>query len=423
MQYVWQHRLLVQNDLHTTDGRRVVIIDPGLLNTASGPDFFNAKVEIGGHIWAGDVEIHVRASDWHRHHHDSDPAYDSVVLHVVDNDDASIARRNGEVIPQMVMRCEKDFHRSYAALTDRAASDLPCRDWIASLPSIHLTDWVGALAYERAYFKADRMLELLEEYSGNWEEVIYVTLARALGFGTNAEPMERLARSLPLSILRKHADDPTVIEALMFGQAGLLDHAPSDDPYVVTLRREHAFHAAKFGLRPLQPLGWKMSGMRPQGFPYRRIARLAQFVCEDSRFASRLLSTTDVEEIVGWFCRPVSGYWAFHYTFGSRTATEITAMGKPSAYGMVINVVVPLMVAYGIKRGDDRSIERAVDMLQSLPSEKNVITDLFGKAGLKSRDAFTSQALIHLRRMYCEPKRCLFCRIGHRMLAASARRR
>lgn len=424
MQYVWQHRLLVQTDMHTTDGERIVIIDPGRLNTASGPDFFNAKVQIGSRVWAGDVEIHVRATDWHRHGHDADPAYDSVVLHVVDTDDGRISRRNGEMIPQMVMRCRSDFHRSYAALTERADRDLPCHEWIKAMPQLHMTAWMTSLAYERVYYKADRIMELLSEYAGNWEEVGYITLARALGFGLNAEPMERLARALPMHFLRKHADDVTALEGLLLGQAGLLQQSPDiHDPYLITLRREHQFYQAKFSLLPLQPLGWKMSGIRPQSFPYRRIAYLAALIHDDSRFASTLLSLGGIAEAIAFFQRPVEGFWARHYTFGRTLDTPLSGLSRTAAIGMVINVVVPLIMAHGMATGRDERLTQAMEMLQALPSERNVIIDLFTRAGVGCRDAFTSQALIHLRRMYCEPRRCLFCRVGHRMLAATARRR
>lgn len=216
MQYVWQHRLLVQTDLVTVDGRRLSIIDPGRLNTDAGPDFFNAKVKIGEHLWAGDVEVHVRASDWHRHRHDGDKAYDSVVLHVVDRDDAQICRSNGEVIPQMRMSCSPEFHRRYHELVDRADIDLPCAREIRGLSPLHLADWITSLAYERLYSKVDHIENLMRQYAGDWEQTCYVILARALGFSTNSEPMERLAMSLPLHFLRKHSDSDVAIEALMF---------------------------------------------------------------------------------------------------------------------------------------------------------------------------------------------------------------
>ena len=422
MQYVWQHRLLVQTDLVTVDGRRVSVIDPGRLNTDAGPDFFNAKVKIGDNLWVGDVEIHVRASDWHRHRHDGDRAYDSVVLHVVDKDDTQICRSNGEVIPQMRMACSPEFHCRYHELVDRADIDLPCAREIPGLSSPHLTDWLTSLAYERLYAKAGHIEDLLKQYAGDWEQTCYVILARALGFSTNSEPMERLAMSLPLHFLRKHSDSDIAIEALMFGQGGFLEKAPKDDPYVATLDREHRFFAHKFSLKPLQPLGWKMARMRPHNFPHRRIALLARLVASDSRLVSRIIKSEGADALRGIFNEPLTGYWATHFTFGPASERSYECLSRSSTDILLINVAAPLMMAYGTLHGDEELCSRAVDLLHDLPSENNSIVTLFVSAGIGSKDAFTSQALIHLRRNYCQPRKCLYCRLGHRLLAAKAKR-
>lgn len=422
MQYVWQHRLLEQADHVTVDGRKITVIDPGRLNTDAGPDFFNAKIKIGDSIWAGDVEIHVRASDWHRHHHDGDRAYDSVVLHVVDRDDAQICRSNGEVIPQMRMCCSTDFHRRYHDLVDRADIDLPCAPDIPSLTPLHLTDWLTSLAYERLNSKTDRIEELLKTYSGDWEQTCYVILARALGFGTNSDPMERLAMSLPLHFLRKHSDSATSIEALMFGQAGLLESAPKSDPYVEMLDREHRFLAHKFSLHPLQPLGWKMARMRPHNFPHRRIALLARMVSSDSRLVSRILHADGVEALRAVFNEPLTGYWASHFTFGAGSERTFETLSRSSTDILLINVAAPMLMAYGTLHGDDEAGDKAIALLHEIPAESNSIVTLFANAGLGCRDAFTSQALIQLRKNYCLTRKCLYCRLGHRLLARKAKR-
>ncbi|MCI9285120.1 MAG: DUF2851 family protein [Muribaculaceae bacterium] len=423
MQYVWQHRLLLQTDLTTVDGLPVSIIDPGRLNTDSGPDFFNAKIRIGDKLWAGDVEIHVRASDWHRHRHDGNPAYGSVVLHVVDRDDTMITRSNGEVIPQMVMQCAPGFHESYSSLVDRADIDLPCASHIPSMSPLHVADWIASLAYERAYAKAERLTETLHTLAGDWEQALYITLARALGFGKNSEPMERLARSLPLQFLRKHSDSLTAMEALFLGQAGFLDTAPADR-YVEHMRREYAFLSHKFSLHAPQALGWKTGRMRPQNLPYRRVAMLAQTVADDFRMVRRLLDMESPAEAVEYFRRPLKGYWADRMTFGDEpSGRPAESMSKASASVMTINVAVPLFIAYGMAHNDDEYIEKGFGWLHELPAESNSVVSMFTQAGLTCRDAFTSQALIQLRRAYCECRRCLYCRLGHRLLAAKALRR
>lgn len=423
MQYVWQHRLLLHDDMTTVDGKRISVVDPGRLNSDAGPDFFNAKVKIDGNMWVGDVEIHVRASDWHRHKHDGDPAYDSVILHVVDRDDTRICRSNGEVIPQMTMNCDAEFHVRYHQLVDRADIDLPCAPEIPSTSTLHLTDWITSLAYERLHAKADHIAELQKLYTGDWEQTCYVVLARALGFSTNSEPMERLAKSLPLRFLRKHSDSLLAIESLFFGQGGFLDKVPDCDPYVSQLGREHKFLAHKFSLRPLQPLGWKMARMRPHNFPHRRIALLARLVCGDFRLVHRLLAMRSPEEAMAMFNTPLTGYWSTHFTFSPSTERSYETLSRASASSLVINVAVPLMMAYGRAHGDEAMTQKAVDWLQQLPAESNSIVTLFGNAGIRSDSAFVSQALIQLRRNYCEQRKCLFCRLGHRLLATRARRK
>lgn len=419
MQYVWQHRLWPQQELRTVDGRKLRIIDPGRLNTDAGPDFFNAKISIDGCVWAGDIEIHVRASDWHRHGHDGDPAYDSVILHVVDRDDEPIKRRNGETIPQMQMSCTPDFHLRYSALVDRADRDLPCAQTIREMPPVYLSDWLDSLAFERLYDKTDRIGRLLERFGSDWESVAYVVLARCLGFGINGEPFERLALSLPMMFIARHSDSLMSVEALMFGQSGLTDNVEHPDDYTARLIAEYDFMAHKFGLKKPQSLGWKMSRMRPANFPHRRIAILAAIMHRGWRLMSRILEIENVEQATELLSAELTGYWTTHYTFGAASAGAPTSMSRSSVTGLIINAVVPLQHAYAMAHKDTALADRAVELLQSLPPEHNAIVDMFiHAAGLRLSSAFATQSVIQLRRAYCEPRKCLYCRIGHRLLAA-----
>ncbi len=423
MQYIWQHRLWLQADMRTVDGLPVQVIDAGQLNTDSGPDFFNAKIKIGGRMWAGDVEIHVRASDWHRHGHDGNKAYDSVILHVVDRDDTVIRRSNGEAIPQMRMPCSPVFHQSYNRLVDRADRELPCAQRISDIPPIYITDWISTLAYERLHSKATHILELLKRFAGDWESVCYVVVARGLGFGVNGDMFERLALSLPLSFIGKHSDSLPAIEGLLFGQSGLLDAADKSDGYVASLQREYEFLSHKFGLKRPESLIWKMSRMRPANFPHRRIAILAAMLHGGFRMLSRVLDIDNSDRAMELFQPELTGYWLNHYCFGAPTSRRLGSLSRSSVTGLVINVVVPLQFAYATAHGNLALADRSVELLQSLPPEHNTITDMFNHAGIKTDDAFCTQAVIQLRRQYCEQRKCLFCRIGHRMLAAKARRR
>ncbi len=422
MQYLWQHRLWPQQRLHTTDGLPLRIIDPGLLNTNSGPDFFNAKISINGHIWAGDIEIHVKASDWHRHHHDNDPAYDSVILHVVDRDDTAIKRSNGETIPQLCMQCTPEFSRHYNELVTCAHTTLPCANEIAATPPLHITSWLSSLAFERLYDKQQRISDLLQRLNGDWESTCYITIARSLGFSVNSIPFERLALSMPLSVVGKHSDSLQAIEALLFGQSGLLESAPQKDPYVQQLRHEYSFLAHKFSLKPPESLGWKMARMRPPMFPQRRIAVLASMLHGGFRLMSRVLTVTSPEQARALFDVQLPQYWRTRYTFGTSSPHPVTAMSQSSINLLTINAVIPLIHTYGLTHGDTALMDRAVDMLQQLPAEKNSVVELFTRAGIPARDAFATQALIQLRRQYCEQRKCLYCRIGHRLLASKAPR-
>lgn len=422
MQYVWQHRLWVSQSMFTVDGRKVQVIDPGRLNTDAGPDFFNAKVKIDGEMWVGNIEIHVRASDWLRHHHDKDTAYDSVILHVVEKDDMQVHRSNGEIIPQLCMPCSAQFSEQYNRLVGSAASELPCAQEIANLPSIYLTDMISTLGYERLYSKVERIEQLLNRFSGDWNEVCYVLLARSLGFGVNSDAFERLALATPLKFMSKHSDSLTVIESMLFGQSGLLDTAPDDDSYVAILKNEYQFFAQKFGFVKPSSLGWKMARMRPQNFPHRRIAVLAAMIEGGFGYASKMMSAKSVDEVRKLFEVELSGYWTQHSSFKSAGGGSKRGLSESSVSILIINAVIPVIYAYGRLCNDEAACNRAIEMLQSLKPEKNSIVELFMRAGIECKDAFTSQALIQLRREYCETRKCLYCRIGHRMLALRARK-
>lgn len=429
MQYVWQHRLWSAGAMRTDDGRTLSVIDQGRLNTGSGPDFFKASVKVGDQQWVGDIEIHVRASDWHRHHHDGDPAYDSVVLHVVGISDCRIQRSNGEEIPQFTMPCSPDFNQRYSSLVDNRLSALPCGSELASLPSIYKTDWIQALAMERLFAKSDRFLDCLKRCEGDWRQAVYVTTARALGFKTNAQPFERVAYALPLKILLKHRNSPEAVEGMLFGTSGLLDdprHIPASDPatstpesaYIARLQAEYRFMTAKFGLHALASPGWKLGSIRPQNSPYRRLAALSALVREGFTLADRLLNVESPADAHSLFDVELIGFWATHYSPTSPSASAPKVLSKASLDSLTINVVCPILHAYGRVYDDATRRERAVDLLQSIRPEQNYITRQFSNAGLTPRSAFSSQALIQLRTDYCDARKCLYCRFGHRLLAA-----
>ena len=418
MQFVWEHRLGLRSDMRTCDGRPLRVIDQGRLNPDAGPDFFNASVQIGDETWAGNVEIHVRASDWLRHGHQNDRAYDSVILHVVLIDDTQIRRPDGSIIPQVTIRCSPEAATRCNALVGQAARQLPCAPTVRALHPIYVTDWLTALAVERLYRKSDAVLAYVRANGGYWEGAAYVTLARGLGFGLNSEPFEVLAKNVPLNILCKHRDDLTAVEAILFGQAGLIpDPSPDEDPYLTALRREYRFLREKFQLMPL-PLSWKMSKTRPQNFPHRRLAMLCELIHRDFKLMGALTEARTLDDIRALLDISLQGFWVNRYTFADRSSGNSSrALGRRSVDTLVINVAVPLLHARAVERGDLDMMERCVDLLQQLPPEDNSVVRLFADAGIEARDAFTTQALVQLRREYCEKRKCIYCRFGHRMLS------
>lgn len=422
MHYVWLHRLFPAERLKTVDGKRLEIISPGTYNPDSGPDFFNAAIAIDGQTWAGNVEIHIKASDWYNHHHDRDKAYDSVILHVVDTDNMKVKRRDGTVIPQFRMPCSPLLNSDYLNLTKRAPIELPCASTIKTIPQLYVTDWLSALAYERVQQKADRISQERQYADGSWEEAAYMTLARSLGSGKNSDQMERLARLCPLRILRKQADSLTATEAILFGQSGLLPQSTDQSTYAGQLFSEYSFYAAKYGLSPMDSATWRMGRMRPLSLPYRRIALLAALIARRGALLDSILEVRNFERAAKLFSIELSPFWDTHYTFTTPTENLPPVLGKNAIELMMINAVIPLKYAFAVYNGHYEQSTEAVEMLHRIKAESNSIVELFSQAGLRGKSAFTSQALIQLRRQYCEPRKCLYCRIGHRYLAGCALR-
>lgn len=421
MQYVWKHRLWRSEDMVTNTGKKVRVVDPGLLNTDAGPDFFNAKIEIDGHMWVGNVEMHYRATDWKRHHHDSDKAYDCVILHVVAKDDAPVRRTNGELIPQLVLEVSPQFNADYASLVG-ATIEVPCATKIKQVPHLTIVEWVEGLAFERLHGKVERIHQLLDSFNGSWEDVCYVTLARNFGFGINNDAFERLARRTPLRLLGKHSDSVLQIEALLFGQAGMLDaQKPGMDSYYNQLCTEYAFLSNKFQLTPMEKESWKLFRIRPQNFPYRRIAMLAQFIEGGFRMMNRILEAEGEKEMRALFEVELSGYWTKHYTFGKPNERATATLSRSSIDIILINTVAPLLYAYGELTGNYEMTDKAIKLLEDLRAESNSIVSHFVAYGIDCPDALTSQALVQLKREYCDARKCIYCKIGHHLLSKAAR--
>ena len=411
MYYVWSQRLA--GALRTVDGSDIEILHPGLRNLDAGPDFFNAKVRIGGTTWAGNVEMHVRASDWHRHRHHDNPAYDSVILHVVLTADADIRLSDGEPLRTVVMQIPPAVMQRYEELTVGATA-IPCAAHLADVPAIILHDWQTALAVERMLGKAARVRDLIEADLASWPAAFYVILARSLGTGINSDACERLARSLPYAYIQKHIDNRLQVEALLLGQAGWLTQPqPGGGTYYDDLRREYLFLAAKFGLTPLPAAAWRFARMRPQASPQLRVASLAALLCERRNLFDDLMSAPDLATMERLLTVRLPGWWQTHYSLHPDPSPEVgKGLGRATVRSLVINAVVPIMLAYAQWQGDEERSHRAIQMLGELPPESNRYMGEWLAVGVPLRSAFDTQAMLHLYREYCEPRKCMRCRIG-----------
>ncbi len=415
LHYVWKYRLYPE--LVTTTGIPFTVIDPGIHNTHAGPDFFNAKIKIGDKTWAGNVEIHRFASDWYRHEHHLNHAYDSVILHVVEHDDISeVLTKNERKILQSVLVIPDEIRKNYNYLL-HTEKEIPCLERLSEIPEIHLNAWKNALTVERLQNKTKHILQMLELYHGDWEEVFYVLLCRNFGFGINGDAFELLAKSLPLKYIRKHQDNFLQVEALFFGQAGLLEEENSESNYYQLLQEEYRFLRKKFDLRALENHIFKRLRIRPQNFPHVKIAQLAALFYRNEHFFSRMLNINEQKEYYELFTPQVSDFWTEHYHFNSHTVKKERKLGFSALQIILINTVIPILFAYGKRKKNNEFIEKSLYLQETIPAEKNAIITLFQRAGVKVDHAADSQALIQLKREYCEKKECLFCRIGHCLLS------
>lgn len=414
LHYVWKYKLYTATPLITTEGRPVQVIDPGMQNTDAGPDFFNAKIKIDGTLWVGSVEIHDKSSDWLLHHHDTDKAYDCVILHIIGFNDFQPVRTNGNPIPQMLLTVPENILRSIDWLLYREAA-LPCLDHITGIAPLHIACWMEALLSERLERKTHDIFLLLDAYQTDWNEVFYITLTRNFGFGVNNDAFERLAKSLPLRCIQKQRSSHSQIEAMLFGQAGMLKEE-NDDHYYRLLQREYDFLRHKFSLSPMEDFVFKNLRTRPVNFPYLKVAQLAALWVRYDTLFSAILEARSTGEIKKYFRIPPSGYWETHYHFRYASPRKEKTIGENALNILLINTVVPMLFAYGLHNKRPEYCERATRLLESIPPEKNTIVTTFYNAGITVRHAGDSQALIQLKREYCEKKKCLYCRIGFRML-------
>jgi Protein of unknown function (DUF2851) len=414
LHYVWQSQYFDKKDLVTVNGEPVSVFSPGILNHNAGPDFLHARIRIGDMEWVGSVEIHIKASGWRDHKHDQDRAYDNVILHVVWKSDWSVIRTDGSLLPaiELMKRVNEDLILKYTRLLSNLET-IPCSSWYGSVDEIIKHDMMDKTLIQRLELKARAVVDNWHRNNGDWEETLYQIVCGNFGFKVNTEPLQQLARSLPFKIVLKHSENITQMEALLFGQAGFLEY-DYPESYYLLLKREYAILDNKYDLRKtrMSVARWRFLRLRPANFPTLRLAQLASLFCDHPRIFSKTLEASRVNELRSIFAVGQSEFWQHHYRFDLRQETQVPKMGTMSIDNIIINTVVPLLVAYGKVTDDQKWTNRAMTFLAGIPAEQNAITRKWEALGESVTTAFDSQALIELYNKFCQKRRCLNCSIG-----------
>jgi hypothetical protein len=413
--HAWLCRLFNNDQLQTTEGDPLRVIHPGLLNTDAGPDFMNARIRIGETLWAGNVEIHIKASDWKKHRHQHDPSYSNIILHVVFEADEPVTRPDGSNIPVLVLKdkINAEAWRNYQYLLSNKAW-IPCAGRIGEVPGAIIEMQLSRMVTERLERKTQEILNDLRVTRQNWEEVFYRMMARNFGFKVNAVPFEMLARAIPETILARHKSNLLQTESLLFGAAGMLC-GPTDE-YSSRLTEEFSFLKNKFSLKSIDEHLWKFLRLRPANFPTIRIAQFGSLMTKHHHLFSNVLEKNTVSELVSLLSVGVSPYWESHFLFGHPSPSKPKHLGLLSIQNIIVNTIIPFLFLYGNQKRLPQYRERAFYFLEQLPAEKNTIVSSWNDYDVKAETASQSQGLIELKNNYCDAKKCLQCSIGNNLL-------
>lgn len=412
LHHIWQHQLFDRDNIKSQDGQSLEVIKAGEHNTDAGPDFFSAQIKINGTLWVGTVEIHLRASEWNKHGHQHDSAYDNCILHVVYECDDEIFRKNGLEICCLELKDRFSEHawNNYQKLLG-TQSWIACSHRIKEVDRMHVNSWMDRLAVERLERKTLHVFQLLEHNNNDWEETFYQLLCAGFGFQINSLPFTMLARQLPLKLIQKFKDRSSHLEALFFGTAGFLDteHA---DPYIFGLKSDWNHFKNAFSLREMDPYCWKFLRLRPVNFPTIRVAQLSALFSKTDRLFSQIIEMKDLNFGMNIFDLCASSYWDSHFLFGKESEGKKKFLGQKSIENIFINVVVPVLFSYGLRNDSIVHRHRALDFLEQIPPEDNSIIRNWIKEGIVPNSALHTQALLDLKKNHCSEKKCLTCRIG-----------
>ncbi len=414
LHYIWKFQQFATLDLKTSQGESVQVIKTGRHNQNAGPDFLDARIRIGETVWAGNVEIHIAASDWYKHQHDADTAYDNVVLHVVYTNDKEVSTSTGQPIPTLCIKDLFDYQTfRYYKKWIKSARFIPCESTASTVPDIIRISAVQSAAVERLEHKSAFCLDHLYETKGDIEGSFYRILLRSFGLKVNALPFEHLARITPIELVRKNWSESEKLEALFMGQAGFLTDVKNKDPHVQALKNQYDFLKVKYQLTPMPASSWKLFRLRPMNFPQVRLAQVARFYARSKAVSQVIMDYPELERLKDLFdISLVDNFWKTHYTLEKESAPLTKSIGASTVELLVINAVVPFLFALSAYNKSQAYQERAMDLLEQLPPESNSVVTKFRNIGFEAKSALDSQGIIHLKLFECDPKKCLNCRVG-----------
>lgn len=394
LHYIWERCLWAGFAQRTTDGREVEILSVGEHNHDAGPDYSHARIRIDGKEWIGNIEIHISSSDWTKHHHHTDKAYDSVILHVVRVADKPVYNSKGELVPQCELQYPSDQDYlsglfSLAQQMDSATSRIGCAEQLIHEPELLTNGWRRTLLHKRLECKRASIKRLLEITKGSWEHALYISLARNFGFHTNSLPFEQLAINTPLSCLMKHRNSLFQLTAILLGQASLIKEEEKE------LQKEYNFLRIKFGLTPIDPTMWKHARMRPQNSPELRVRQFAQLIYQSENLLSKIIDENGLKELEQLF--------------------NVPQMGKSSIDILLINTVIPYKYAYAMHQNNPVKAEQTAELMESIAPENNVIVRQWRVLGQQIHNAADTQALLHLYQNYCQHHECINCEVGYKI--------
>ncbi|MFM7015649.1 MAG: DUF2851 family protein [Bacteroidota bacterium] len=417
LHFIWKEQLFNTSNLKTCEGSAISIIDKGHYNHHSGPDFFNCQIKLDHLLWVGNVEIHLRSSDWYRHKHQEDIAYDNVILHVVLENDMEVYRSNGTTIPTLSLKDKfyKESYLRYERFFNSGTLMYPCIQNLSKVPKKIIEDTLSKNLENRILKNTSTIKDQLVITNNHWEEAFYHLLAKAFGFKVNAVPLQLLAETIPYTIIERESNDIFKIESLLFGVAGLLNTIEAS-PYLSKLKTEFKHQQKKYSLDALHPSIWKFGKLRPSNFPTIRISQLSMLLYKQKRLFKRCIHSNTIEDVKKLLITEASDYWATHYHFEKSTQPIVKHLGEESINGIIINCIVPFCYAYGLQIGNHEIQRKAHEWLKQLPAEKNKFTKLWNNASVQFINSSETQGLIQLNNSYCMKDKCVYCKIGSSIL-------